>query len=1185
MAVYSAQNPLGDGMRVIFPAAASTSFPLDAKEPGKAKFKGTGPIQLTVICSVLLSLIVVSTTGLFLADLRNRDMADNERTLSNTAVIIAKQIEHLFATVENVQKDIIAETTVFGIIDREDGERKLTQYNIHLKLRDKAAGMPYVGSLTIVNAQGRMINFSRQWPVPDIDVSDRDFFKAFQSDSNLTTFIGAPVRNRVTGTWVMHLARKISGPSGEFLGLTSAAIELEYLQNNFSDIAFEPGSGISLFRDDGMLLARNPRTESEIGRRFPAAVGLTLVSNADHGVGVSVGGIDGQLRLVAAHRIGSYPLLIATTKTVELVFTDWKRTATYAIVAAVLIIIAIAAFAILFVKMFRNYQALIKVGAQQESAKKLLDQSLQFKFTLDNMPQGVMMFDASSRIVVCNDRYLKMYGLSAESVKPGLTLLELIKHRKETGSFQGDPDEYCLKILNQIAQNQLSSHLVETTKGRTIHVLNRLMADGGWVATHEDVTEAKRREESFRLLFEGNPVPMWVIDWKSLRFIAVNDAAVTRYGYSREQFLSMTAPDLRPAADRNRFAHFLKTQSNDQLVEVLTQHAAADGSLIDVCVYSRTLTYAGHDARMAVIQDITKIKLAEDGLRSTQDFLNAIVENVPLPIIVKSAPSATENTSEYRFTLINRAAEQFFGITRDQMIGKCPHDVYSKDHADFIVGRDNEALQGEAPIHVSEHAVEISNNDTRIVITRKVAIRDDKKRQKYLLTLLEDVTEKSNSNKRIAYLAHNDSLTDLPNRATFVEHFSKTLDEASKSGEQFAVLCLDLDRFKEANDTYGHLVGDELLRETARRLRTAVTGAFLARIGGDEFSLIIKDGPQPASAEALGKRVLAAFKDDFEVDGHRLQLGLSIGAAVYPADGPDAKTLMANADAALYQAKAETRGSVRFFEAELGARLRDRRDLQKDIKLAITRGEFFLHYQPQEKMASNETVGFEALVRWQCPKRGLVAPGSFIPVAEESSLIIPLGEWILREACREAASWPEPLTIAVNISPIQFHHGDLPALVHSILLDTGLAPARLELEITEGVLIDDFSRAVSILRRLKSLGLQIAMDDFGSGYSSLSYLHSFPFDKIKIDRSFIGDLEHNHHSMAIVRAIITLGHSLDVPVLAEGVETEAQRQFLIEEGCDEVQGYLTGRPHLICDYARRVGRQTTAHNDYVAVAG
>jgi EAL domain-containing protein (putative c-di-GMP-specific phosphodiesterase class I) len=302
---------------------------------------------------------------------------------------------------------------------------------------------------------------------------------------------------------------------------------------------------------------------------------------------------------------------------------------------------------------------------------------------------------------------------------------------------------------------------------------------------------------------------------------------------------------------------------------------------------------------------------------------------------------------------------------------------------------------------------------------------------------------------------------------------------------------------------------------------------------------------------------------------------MSIGVAIYPTDGTDAKILMINADAALYRAKAETRGMAMFFEPEMSARLRERHALQEDLRSAIDRGELLLHYQPQVKM-SGETIGFEGLARWQCPKRGMVPPGTFIPIAEESSLIIRVGEWVLREACREAASWPQPLTIAVNISPIQFRHGDLPRLVHSVLLETGLAPGRLELEITESVMINDFSRAVSILNRLKSLGVRIAMDDFGTGYSSLSYLQSFSCDKIKIDRTFICDLESNYHSRAIVRAVIGLGQSLDLPILAEGVETEAQHALLVQEGCDEVQGYLTGRPLLIRDYAQLVGREATA---------
>jgi diguanylate cyclase (GGDEF)-like protein len=447
----------------------------------------------------------------------------------------------------------------------------------------------------------------------------------------------------------------------------------------------------------------------------------------------------------------------------------------------------------------------------------------------------------------------------------------------------------------------------------------------------------------------------------------------------------------------------------------------------------------------------------------------------------------------------------------------------------------------------------------------------------------EDVTDWTHAEQRIARMAHFDALTDLPNRTTLNDTMNATLCRAALRGEQFAILSLDLDRFKEANDTYGHLVGDALLREVAHRLQSAAAGTFLARIGGDEFMAIVTDGAQPAAASALAERLLACFVKDFEVEGRLLKIGLSIGGAVYPTDGADAKTLMTNADAALYRAKAESRGTVLFYEPEIGVRLRERHSLQKDLRFAIDRGEFLLHYQPQKKM-SGETIGFEALVRWQCPKRGTVAPSTFIPIAEESRLIIPIGEWILREACREAASWPRPLTIAVNVSPIQFHQSDLSRLVHSVLLETGLAPGRLELEITEGVFINDFSHAISILNRLKSLGVKIAMDDFGTGYSSLSYLHSFSCDKIKIDCVFISDLEHNHHSRAIVRAVIGLGHSLNLPILAEGVETEAQHALLVQEGCDEVQGYLTGPPLTISDYADLVGRRPAAQQKY-AIAG
>lgn len=830
---------------------------------------------------------------------------------------------------------------------------------------------------------------------------------------------------------------------------------------------------------------------------------------------------------------------------------------------------------IIMILLERNKKILLARLANEKKFSFLIQASI------DNMTQGLLMIDADLQVVIINRRYVEMYGLSPIFARPGCTLRELLTYQRNIGTFVGDVDRCCDETVSAIAAGKSSEHSTKLADGRAISVVSRAMPNGWLVATHEDVTDARNREASFRLLFEGNPVPMWLVDRHSLQFLAVNEAAIVYYGYSREQFLAMTLLDVRIAEDRFRLKKFLRDLPDVQLAGNVAKHRKADGTIIDVSIFSRVLNYDGHEARLGVIHDITMAKQTEQELRQTQKFLDTVIEQVPVPIVVKEVPSEAEDADDCRFMLVNRAYEELMGESRSEVLGKGVRELFPAERAEFVVASDDQTLQSESPTFLADHSITTKKNGTRLITATKIAIRDDERKPQYILSVFNDVTEQRQHEQNIQHLAHHDVLTGLPNRAAFNEVSASVLDNAAKTGTSFTLLSLDLDRFKEINDVYGHTVGDALLGAVARRLRVIADDAFVARLGGDEFMIIVTDGPQPEAARDLANRLCAAFVADFEIDRHRLQLGLSVGGAVYPIDGTDVKTLMSNADAALYHAKGEMRGTVQFFDTSLGSRLRERRDLQNDLRLGVSRGELVLYYQPQVRMVG-EAIGFEALVRWQCPKRGLVAPDTFIPIAEDSSLILSIGEWVLRNACREAASWSRPLQVAVNVSPMQFRYGDLPRIVHSILLETGLSPARLELEITESVLIGDFSRAVSILNKLKSLGVRIAMDDFGSGYSSLSYLHAYPFDKIKIDSTFIGDLERNRHSKTIVRAVIGLCHSLNVPILAEGVETEAQRAFLVQEGCDEIQGFLIGRPLPIEDYAEWIGQKAVVRRDLAA---
>ena len=539
--------------------------------------------------------------------------------------------------------------------------------------------------------------------------------------------------------------------------------------------------------------------------------------------------------------------------------------------------------------------------------EQMLQTAQMLQTVLDNMSQGVLMFDSEMRLIFCNQRYIEMYGLSSDVARPGCCLRDLLIHRIKIGTFSDDPDEYIVKLTEGMIEGKTFCHAVNLADGRAFSVVNKPLASGGWLATHEDVTERQRSEE------------------------------------------------------------------------------------------------------------------------------------------------------------------------------------------------------------------------------------------------------------RIAHMARHDILTDLPNRALLRERLEHELKRV-KRGECMAILCLDLDQFKSVNDALGHPIGDELLKLVGDRLRGCTREPdTVARLGGDEFAIIMTQMQQPADAAALSKRIRDSIVKPYQIDGHQIVTDISIGISVAPFDATESDPLLRNADMALYGAKADGRGTYRFFEPEMNTRMKARRELEMDLRKALVSKEFELHYQPLVNLQTNDVNAFEALLRWNHATRGMVSPADIIPIAEETGLIVPLGEWVLNTACTEAVNWPDHIKVAVNLSPAQLNNRNLLCMVKDALANSGMSASKLQLEITESVLLQNTFAALATLHDLRKLGVQIALDDFGTGYSSLSYLRSFPFDKIKIDRSFIQDLSNGVEPFAIVNAVAGLAKCLNMISTAEGVETQQQLETLQAIGCTEMQGYPFSR--------------------------
>ncbi|RXT44235.1 bifunctional diguanylate cyclase/phosphodiesterase [Bradyrhizobium betae] len=1099
------------------------------------------PGSSVTILGLLFSAVIVALPLVDFVTRYREALASAQTDAANLAAILA---EHAAVTFEDIDRVLLEAEA----IRKESLSGKYASPGAaNAALRQLARRSSILVAVGWTDASGEVVAHSYDHTPARSNISEMSHFIAHRDNVASGLFVAPPYRSAVNGKWFSAASRRLSNPDGSFAGIVTAPLDQSYLLKIYRTLDLGGDGSVVLLHRNGRVLARVPEEKDILGKSVAGGPLFTrYLPLAEAGSYELTSPIDGIARVAGYKAVSGLPLVMVVTYTRSHVLQPWYRHLYLfgPLAAAIVVIILVGTWLL------------------RRQTSTLAETNARFDAALSNMPHGLSMFDADEKLLIANSRYREIYELTEAQVKRGTPLRDIVRGYN---TAEGDLDlEEFLEGAKRRAQR-----IVTLADGRIIAILRTPMQNGGWVATHQDITE-KRRDET---LLAEHAAELKLINTRFDVAISNMSQGLCLFDVDKNLVISNSRyqqmydlPDelVRPGTPLQRILqHYADRGEADQNLTV-NQH-------LQRMPNQRQQDYQLKNSRQILIQrkplpdggwvatheDVTEQRRGEQMLAEKAAELEAI--NLRFDAALNNmSQGLCLFDADQRIVVSNARYGEIYHLGSDQITpGTSLAQIldYRREQGTHFAD--------VAPDVYRKQNVKQLSEIRELADGRVVAIARHMMPGGGWLTTHEDITDRARNEKRIAFLAQHDLLTGLANRAVFSEKLDEAARRLERHGSTFTVLMLDLDRFKAVNDTLGHAAGDQLLVEVARRLQSSLRDTdVLARLGGDEFAIIQENEKnQSEGAIGLALRIIDLIEQPFDLGGNRVSVGTSIGIALAPEHGSDAEALLKKADIALYATKSAGRNDYRIFQSDMTESADTKKSMEVELREAMARDEFELHYQPVIDARTRAISGVEAFVRWHHPSKGVLAPEQFMGTAESAGLLLPLGEWILRQACLDAAAWPAHVRIAVNVSAAQLHKGNFFDVVLCALVETGLSPERLELEVPSGAVLDGNPAAQLLaMRQLKNLGVSIVLDDCGMGYSAASFLQGFPFDKIKIDRSIVQGCTTRRDCAAAVASAIALANGLDIATVAKGVESREQFESLRATGVDFAQGYLFGRP-------------------------